>query len=75
MRIIYESFDKKHFENEKECIEYEKKFFGQDINEFLKTIERVKKYCDNSSGCRECIFYKDEECGFLRFSNYVPMDW
>ena len=75
MKIIYESFDGKRFEDKTECIQYEQTFFKSRADEFFDIVKQIRAHCDNTDDCKDCPFYKESSCGFNDITNSSPWDW
>lgn len=75
MKIIYESFDGKHFEDKDKCVQYEQTYFKSRVDEFYNIIRQIMEYCDSIDSCKDCPFYKENFCGFRKFTDSCPWEW
>jgi hypothetical protein len=75
MKTIYESFDGKQFENKTDCIQYEQTFFKSKAEEFFNIVKQIREHCNNTDGCRDCPFFKEDSCGFKEITTSTPWDW
>jgi hypothetical protein len=70
--MVYVAFDGTRFDEEDECLSYEKEK-SEEI-ELRKHIEAIRNYCSKRN-CEECPYHLDDEIFPCFFPSALPNKW